>query len=100
MLDEHDIKKIIAEHIGEGQRATFKQKVQKKKMQFSKKIVMFSCVMYACTWAACIAAWFLYGTYPEEFISLATWLFGSSLAFYGAKACIENKAKIDSGYME
>jgi len=67
----------------------------KKRMQFSKKIVIFASVVYAVILTVCVVSWFMYREYPVDFKENATWLYGAALAFYNAKACIENKCKID-----
>lgn len=103
-MDEHEIKRYIAEQMHSGTQLNggtqtgFKQTVKKKKMEFIKKLLVFSCTLYGCTWAAGIGAWFLLDTYPSGLLELATWLFGAILAFYCAKSCIENKAKIENSH--
>jgi hypothetical protein len=41
-------------------------------------------------------SWFLLDTYSEELKSMATWLFGASLAVFKAKSALENKTRIDT----
>jgi hypothetical protein len=95
-MNESDIKQLIMDTMNTGKHEVRKVK-EKTKMQFSKKLMVFSCVLYACTWVVCVVAWFWQGVFPEEIKTMATVLFGASFACYEAKACIENKTKLECG---
>jgi len=63
----------------------------KKKMEFSKKLMVFSSLMYAATWAVTMYSWFVFSTIPDGLKEMATWLFGATVAFYNAKSVMDHK---------
>jgi chaperonin GroEL (HSP60 family) len=102
-MNEKEVKRFIAEAMKNSPKANkpqnfsrVKSKSENQKMQFSKKLMIFSCVIYACTWIVTMTSWFFMESYSEDLKSMATWLFGASLAFYEAKSAIENKTRINA----
>jgi len=67
----------------------------KTPMEFSKKLMVFATTMYALTWLVAVVSWFMFQEFPGDLKEYTTWLYGEVFAFYSAKACIENKAKIE-----
>jgi|GEM_PF-2309286 len=102
MMNDADIKQFILDVMHEGKQRQVGDRHGKKRLRnnFSKKLMVFSCVIFAATWAISVASWFFNGSFPEELKVMATWLFGSTFAFYEAKACIENKAKLETTHPE
>lgn len=90
MNENAECKKIIAEVIKEIQ---VPQKP--RKMEFSKKLVLFTSAMYLISWG--MAAYYLVvnGEIPWELIQYANLLYGASVVSYCGKSAYENKAKID-----
>ena len=101
-MTDNDIKHIVAETINEiyprgGIPARPRAPTRHKKMEFSKKLLAFASVLYAATWIVAVFSWFTAGEIPSELLQYSTWLYGASLAIYGAKAGVENKYKIENG---
>ena len=72
----------------------------KPKLTFSKKIIVYASVIYAVVLVVSIVSWFMYREISMELKGYATGLYTAALAFYKAKACVENKAKIECNYKE
>jgi len=64
-------------------------------INFSKKLMVFASVIYAATWLVMVYSWFALRESPDTLKEYTTYLYGAAFAFYSAKSCIENKAKIE-----
>ena len=73
------------------------KKPKHKKLEFSKGIIVFASVIFGLTWAVGAVSWFIWRDFPQGLAQLTTALYGVALTIYGAKAGIENRAKIGAG---
>ena len=69
----------------------------KKKMEFSKKLMVFTSVIFAATWAFAVCAWLAGGAIPWELVEFVNWLYGATFVSYCGKSAYENKYKIETG---
>ena len=88
-MDKIEIKKMLEEVI--------KENPKSRKMEFSKKLMIFASGIYAATWIVAAVSWFYIGKIPHDLIQFATWLYGAGLVSYCGKSAYENKYKIGNG---
>lgn len=65
------------------------------KLEFSKKLLVFASLIYIFTWFVVVFSWVIWHQVPIELMEYSTWLYGSTCAFYLAKAGYENKTKFE-----
>ena len=93
MNENKECKQLIAEVIEE--RLQSMPPPKPRKMEFSKKIMLFTSAIYLISWG--MAAYYLVVNceIPWELIQYANLLYGASGVSYCGKSAYENKAKID-----
>ena len=72
------------------------QQPRKKKMEFSKWLMLFAVILCAGTWTIAAISWLLWREFPAELVQYTAWFFGATIA-YMLKSGYENKAKIQKG---
>jgi len=65
----------------------------RRKMEFSKCIMLFISIICGATWIAATVAWFLWREFPTELVEYTQWFFVAAAA-YMVKSGYENRAKI------
>ena len=98
-MDRAEIKQlaseIASEAIKEIQAPPKRPKSNKKKVEFSKKLMYFASLIYAAILAVTVYSWFDFQSVPRELLQYASWLYGATIVSYNCKSAYENKAKIE-----
>ena len=66
----------------------------KKKLEFSKCLMVFAVILCAGTWVVAAVSWLIWRVFPAELVQYTAWFFGALIA-YMLKSAYENKPKID-----
>jgi len=72
-------------------------KEPRRKLEFSKWLMLFAAGLCAATWVIVAVSWFLGMEFPAELIQYTVWFFGAALPSYMIKTGYENKPKILKG---
>ena len=68
-------------------------------MEFSKKLMLFACGIIAAAFAVAVFSYLQTGGGMEYIMQIVMWL-GAPVVAYMAKSAYENKAKIETEYLE
>jgi len=68
----------------------------RKKMEFSKWLMLFAVILCGGTWIVAAVSWVLWREFPAELVQYTAWFFGALIA-YMLKSGYENKPKIQKG---
>jgi len=68
---------------------------QPKKLEFSKKLMIFALVIYAASWIVAAVSWFYLEEFPSELMQYGSIAYGVIIAAYCGKSAYENKSKIE-----
>ena len=68
----------------------------KKKLEFSKLVIIFVGIFCMATWAVAVISWFMWQQFPHEIVQYTGWFAGTAIA-YMCKTAYENKPKIEKG---
>ena len=66
---------------------------RRKKLEFSKCILIFASIVCAGAWFAAAMSWFIWREFPAELVQHTGWFFGAIAAYMG-KSGYENREKI------
>ena len=72
-----------------------KQENKPRKMEFSKKLIIFATVIFAASWLIAVFSWFSMGEIPSYLLQYAHLLYGGCCVSYYCKSAYENKPKIE-----
>jgi len=97
-ITREEISLMIAEGvrtgINESNRITHNRKPIKKKMEFSKKLMVGAFIFIGIAFIASWVSWVLIGDWPRDIAQFFVWPFIMGIVGYFCKSAYENKAKI------
>ena len=68
-----------------------------RKMELSKKLIIFATVIFSLSWAIAVFSWFYFGEIPAYLLRYSHLIYGACCASYYCKSAYENKPKIERG---
>ena len=97
MIDIPEIKQAVLDALDErGIRKPPLRQI-KKKLEFSKKLIIFVSAIFATTWGIGLYAWFVGLEIPWQLFEIVNWLFGAVAIAYCGKSAYENGCRIKEG---
>jgi len=98
-MDSKEIKRLMQEALQENGYRPQYGKPKKKKVEFSKKLILGASIFVGLFCIVSVASWFIIGDWPREIAEFFIWPF-IGIASYNAKTAFENRAKIQKGWEE
>lgn len=66
-----------------------------RKIEFSKRLMIFATVIFALSWVIAVFSWFYAGEIPVYLLRYSHLIYGACCASYYCKTAYENKPKIE-----
>ena len=87
------IVEALQEYVSPPRQPTPPPKKRKRKIEFSKLLMIFAVLLCGGTWIVATTAWILWREFPTELVEYTGWFLGAIIA-YMFKSGYENKSKI------